>query len=357
MQTLAQFQAEFNPLIEAARHGSPEKPEVISGWLARARRLGDSNIVAQAYVTLGHAHQHVGALPRAQAAFRAAIALFDEARRDRDMIEAQLQLGHTYYAAGAYQRALGIWLDSLSRVHALHDVENGARVYLGVGKVYYAIEDYATALAYHEFALKLADPHGDPYLSCEVLINIASDAYRQQVYDRALAALQEAGALLRGAVRNQVWEAEVRSYHGLIHYARGDFPAAREALEGALAIHRDNQNLWGLSHVLLALGRSYLRLGMLDEADAALQEAMRLSSEGGMAALQRDVADLLADLALSRDDHRAALLAYKRLAALTCADSTAAALRPGPAVAERLRRILLQTRIAQTRLRLDATPL
>ncbi|WP_148714190.1 tetratricopeptide repeat protein [Chitinolyticbacter meiyuanensis] len=355
MQTPEQFLAEFEPLAAAARNGSPERPEVMADWLARAKRLGDAVTIARVYVTLGHAHQHVGALPRAQAAFRAAIPLFDEARHDRDMIEAQLQLGHAYYVAGAYQRALSVWLDSLSRVHAMHDIENGARVYLGVGKVYYAIEDYATALAYHEFALKLAEPQGDPYLSCEVLINIAGDAYRQQVYDRALAALKEAGGLLRGAVRNQVWEAEVRSYHGLIHYARGDYPAARTALEGALAIHRLNQNRWGLAHVLLALGRTLLRLDQHDEAEAALQEAMQLAGDAGMTTVQRDAADLLADLALRRNDHRAALAAYKHLAALACPDDgSAMSLRTGAAVAERLRRAMLQTRIEQTRLRLGA---
>ncbi|TJZ72989.1 tetratricopeptide repeat protein [Chitiniphilus eburneus] len=354
---LDSFLAELRPLAIAAANGSPEPPADAADLLARARRFGDPGVTACALVTLGHAHQHIGALDEAQAAFRAAAPLYAQAGDDRACTEAQVELGYSHYAAGEYPRALAAWLDSLEQVRARRDLHHGTRIYLGVGKVYYALEDFTSALRYHELALQLVRGLDTPKLCCEVLINIAGDAYRMQHFDRALRALAEAGELLAGAVSNHVWEAEVESYLGLIHFARGEYPAAREKLDSAFAIHQENQNLWGKSHVLLALGRTHARLGELSRAEACLTSADELAGQARLTSVSREAAALLADLAIRRGDHAAALRHYKHVHALAAGDETVPpALHLGRQVGERLRQAVLRLRMENARRRLAGQP-
>ncbi|GAA5787480.1 tetratricopeptide repeat protein [Chitiniphilus shinanonensis] len=356
MTPLDAFRDELRPLAVAAANGSPEPPAVAADLVARARRFGDPATLACALVTLGHAHQHVGALADAQAAFRAAVPLYAQAGDEHASVEAQVELGYSHYAAGEYPRALATWLDSLEQVRERRDLHHGTRVYLGVGKVYYALEDFGSALRYHELALQLVRGLDSPKLCCEVLINIAGDAYRQQHFDRAQRALAEAAELLAGPVSNHVWEAEVESYLGLIHFARGEYPAAREKLDHAFAIHQENQNLWGKSHVLLALGRTHARLGELERAEACLTSADELAGQARLDNVSRQAAELLADLAQRRGDFAAALRYCKRVHALVAGEhAVPPALHLGRQVTERLRRGVLRLRMEHARRRLQST--
>ncbi|UXY16034.1 tetratricopeptide repeat protein [Chitiniphilus purpureus] len=352
--SLEQFRTDLLERAVAAANGSPESPVIAADWLARARRYGDPATTACALVTLGHAHQHVGALGEAQGAFRAAIPLWNQAGDAYALADARIELGHSYYAAGEYPRALATWLDSLEHVRETQDLNSGTRIYLGVGKMYYALEDFSSALRYHELALQLARRLNAPKPVCEVLINIAGDAYRLQRYERALTALSEADALLHsGVFTNHVWEAEVESYLGLIHFGRGEYEQARLKLDAAFAIHQQNQNLWGKSHVMLALGRTHARLGELARAEACLANASELAEQAKLTALMRQSAELRADLAVRQGDHRAALQHYKRMHALEAGDEPERpSLQINRQVAERLRTGTVRLRLERTRKRL-----
>ncbi|XZG70131.1 tetratricopeptide repeat protein [Chitinibacteraceae bacterium HSL-7] len=349
------FFSEIEPVAQAARNGSPPEPAAALDWLARARALGDEGAVGLALLTQGHALQHVGELRGAQAAFRAAQQHYREHTDEQGEMEAMLQLARSLSASGVSQRALATWIDCLELLERTHDLGVAIDVFLGVGQVYVVLDDFASALAYHELGLKLAQQFGDEERICQLAINVASNAYHQQSYERALSALAIGGGLLRsGKVVNLVWEAEVAGYAGLIQFARGEYHEAKQTLERALAIHRGNRNVWGQTHVLLALGETYAHLDQFDTAQSLLQEAAAMAQLAGLQRAALRIAEALAGVALRRKDYGVALAAMQRQDALASAQEPPPRqeLAIGPIWRERLASSIRAMRLRQLQQRL-----
>ncbi|WP_028453478.1 tetratricopeptide repeat protein [Chitinilyticum aquatile] len=345
MDPVALLQAELGPLAREAAHGSPKSPRVIERLLQRARQLDYQPLIALARVTLGHAWQHVGKFRQAQRAFLQGADLYRQLGDEHARVEAMVELGRSHYACGDAARALDIWSRTLELARANHDMRNCARICLGVGQLYVAQGDHPRSLRYHELALRLARPLGDDHLVCEALLNVAGDAYRCAIFDRAMAVLDEAEQLLAGPVHNRVWSAEVINYRGLVHHARGDYVTALAELDVAFTLHDNNRNLWGRAHSLLALGRTHLQLGDTASGQRCLEAALEMGQQSQIAPLVVQSAELLAELASQQNEHYQAL-AYLRLidALESRPGANPAGSRPTPAQLQRLQQLEADSR-------------
>ena len=91
--------------------------------------------------------------------------------------------------------------------------------------------------------------------------------------DRALAAFQDAG--------DSVWAARTQQMLAGTATSMGDFRRARDLCRDAAAFFRETEHWYGLALVLGSIAEASRRLGELDDARAAISEALSLRAEHG----------------------------------------------------------------------------
>ena len=113
--------------------------------------------------------------------------------------------------------------------------------------------------------------------------------------DRALAAFQDAG--------DRVWAARTEQMLAGTATSMGDFRRARRPLPGAAAFLRETEHWYGLALVLGSIAEASRRLGELDDARAAISEALSLRAEHGDETLYAFQLVVLAGIAADDGEH------------------------------------------------------
>ncbi|WP_348946036.1 tetratricopeptide repeat protein [Chitinibacter sp. FCG-7] len=275
---------ELETIARESHCGSPPSPFVALELLKSAH--GNVRAMALASVILGHAWQHISEHHKAQMAFSTAIAEFRKVPAPHDETEAMILLGTSHLLSGEPLLALDHWSSALQIARKINDRELCIRVYLGIGQVYIGFGDYHSALKFNELALEMARRINHDERRCEALLNIASDAFRLQRYSYTMQCIDEAEKLLEATITNKIWSAEVVYYRGLVHGAQHHYAQARIELETAYELNVQNDNLWGKSHALTALGEVLFKMGDAS-AEQVLLKALQLARQGSQAALER----------------------------------------------------------------------
>ncbi|WP_148717223.1 tetratricopeptide repeat protein [Chitinolyticbacter meiyuanensis] len=320
--------------------------------LAECRTLSDATLIAHAMIERGRALFFAGQREAAADSMRDAVRHASQANLKTVVIHACDELALVLYDLADYLRALDAWLKCLELASALQDMRWCTKAYIGVGKVYDALRDYDSASYFHQMALQLAEMRDDHRLRCQIHINLASVAYSQRNYDAALAALDAAAALLANGVDNPVWQAEVVSYYGLVHFERREYETAQRYLQEAQQLYRSHKNAWGQVQVLLSLGKTHRQLGRNEEALEYLLSASLLARQTQIASLRVPTEALLAQVYQDLGRHREALAHHRQMHALLAAQAThhTGGIRLSTQIARQL--AALEQRLDMERLRL-----
>ncbi|HEY3364140.1 MAG TPA: BTAD domain-containing putative transcriptional regulator [Symbiobacteriaceae bacterium] len=101
------------------------------------------------------------------------------------------------------------------------------------------------------------------------------------------------------------------------HYLdRGEPSAARYWLERSLELRRGRRGELPLAYTLDSLGMCYAQLGLMNDAQAALDEAMRIATNVGSVLIQAHALSNLGDVYRDRNEFGAALELYRKSLAL-----------------------------------------
>ncbi|WP_027469661.1 tetratricopeptide repeat protein [Deefgea rivuli] len=228
------------------------------------------------------------------------------------------QLGQMQYDAMAYFKALDAWLKSLELAGQEQNIHDTTLAYVGIGKFYYAVGEYTRAMHYHQLALLAAKPLQQAALDAEININIAADAFRLHDFSAVEVALNRAQQALETGYDRPVWMGEITFYRGMICFEQSQFADAQEFLSRAYNIYRKNHNSWGEGHVLLALGRTFIKLNEPEHAAECLSTACEISEQHQLLALGIEAHEILAFLYIEQGDNALALQFHKRLHELIC---------------------------------------
>lgn len=291
----------------------PDAQDRAAQAVALARREQEVDLLGALLIEQGMLALGRGEQTLAEDILQEAVRVLGRGKHEREHVRALHALGLALYTRGEYLQALDTWLKGMELAVAEGLREDCARAWVGVGKVYHAFGHTQSALHFHEQAWQLAERVGDPTLSCEVAINLASTAYRLHHLDDALHYLALAEVWLKGPVQHPLWSAEVLSYYGLIYFEQHDYAKAEAALNSARALNQHHRNLWGEGHVLLHLGRTYYQLQRIPEALDCLNQANEIAVRGGLAHLVQQAEALLAQISMETGDYRQALTHQKRL--------------------------------------------
>jgi tetratricopeptide (TPR) repeat protein len=283
MSAKLQFAAQLEVIAKQSLCGAPPSPNEALQLLASAEP--EPQLMAMAQVILGHAWQHLSAHSQAQQAFLAGIHGFKATQNQQEQTKTLILLGFSHLLSNEPLLALDDWSNALKLARKLNDRELCAQIYMGIGQVYIGFGDDKAALSFNELALELARKLDSDHLKCEVLLNVASDAYRLKRFSYTLQCIAEAEKLLQQSIVNPIWSAEIIYYLGIVHAEQKLFAQAKIELETAFTLSDQNDNLWGKVHALTALGEVLLALE--DEiAVEILQQALILADQSGISVLQ-----------------------------------------------------------------------
>ncbi|HSC79529.1 MAG TPA: hypothetical protein VLC08_04185 [Chitinolyticbacter sp.] len=338
------------------RDGYARIVEEADSLLADCRALNDAALITRTLIERGRVLFFAGQREAAADCMREAVRHATQAALKTQVVHACDELALVLYDLADYLPALDAWLKCLELASELHDMRWCTKAYIGVGKVYDALRDYDSASYFHQMAQQLAEMQDDTRLRCQIQINLASVAYSQQNYPAALAALDVAASLLAQGVDNPVWQAEVVSYYGLVHFERGDYVLAQRYLKDAQQLYRSHKNAWGQVQVLLSLGKTLRNLGHNDEALEYLLTANQLARQTQIPSLRIPTEELLAQSYRDLGRHRDALTHHQQMHALIATQTThhAGGVRLSSQAARQLADLEQQFDLELLRLRLAA---
>jgi tetratricopeptide (TPR) repeat protein len=143
---------------------------------------------------------------------------------------------------------------------------------LGIATVRYTFAEYTTALAAYREALALQEKGTDESVIATTLISTGNIQYLQGEYTAAIADFTRSRDISKRAT-NIGGEADAVEGMGRVLLAQGDYLAALDAFTDVLAEakSRDHRNDQGMA--LLSIGDVHFRLGNVDSARLALDEA------------------------------------------------------------------------------------
>jgi tetratricopeptide (TPR) repeat protein len=281
--------------------------------------------------------QQAGARAYARAAFREAVAYFDQALQAlshlpehsdtrRLAIDLRLTLGHSLRVLGEYERWRAVLSEAEALARRLDDQPRLGRVLDGLARVMRRTGDSESAIAVGQRTLALAVELGDRTLQGQVSFTLGQAYYfigdfgkavellRQRMeaaareprtprtgliisslawLARALSAL---GAFTEGrrygeeALRLATVDAQgnapivAHNCLGLLYLTQGDLDAAIRVLEPGLALCRTSGNRNDLRSVAAHLGLAYALVGRLDEGTRAAGGGDQRNYQHGQAA-------------------------------------------------------------------------
>ncbi|HEY7501856.1 MAG TPA: CHAT domain-containing tetratricopeptide repeat protein [Vicinamibacterales bacterium] len=186
--------------------------------------------------------------------------------------EALQNLANSLYYQRNYHAALQYYDERLALERTRDDPESIASALLGTATVRYTLAEYGTALAAYREALAIQERLGEERPIAVTLISTGNVLYLQGDYPAAIADYTRSRDINK-RILNAIGEADALSGIGRVYLAQGDYLSALEAFAGVLAERKSRNQRHDQGAVLLSIGDVHFRLGNLDHARRAFDEA------------------------------------------------------------------------------------
>jgi tetratricopeptide (TPR) repeat protein len=202
------------------------------------------------------------------------------ARREEAVVRGNL--GHLSRRQGQLTQALQHYRDALRIHRQLGDLRSMGELHAGIARTLWRAGRWQEAAEHSAEAQRLLRQVGDRQGEAMLLTDASSHHQASGRFPEALSAAEEALRLYR-AIGSRHGEAVVLGNLGNLHRERGQPGLAHGFHDAALRLHRlaDDQRFIGL--VLGCSGEALLDEGRLEEAEARLTEAIRLTGASGFA--------------------------------------------------------------------------
>lgn len=279
---------------------------------ARLRReIGDRRGYASSLRNVALVDTIRGRFDEAESNLQGAREIFEQIGDKAGAAELLTDLGVLAEERGDYRGALDAYRQGLKLAEGIGDRAATAESYNNVGYAYYLLGEYDNAEVYWRRTSDLYAAVGNERGTVQVTQNLGLLDRASGRWDRAAAAFLEA---LEGSRRLELASAEAISLGALGELAllRGRFAAARESIDGALALVREIEDPRGLAEFTLLKAGLEQALGQWEAAEALLDEAERWLNESPNREQQAELETLRGRLALGRGDSPGAVERFTR---------------------------------------------
>ena len=299
--------------IETGDFGSAIEHAGVASDLAK--RDVEEPAYANALGLKGTALHHQGKTEAALEALTLAVRLHRENGRQSELANALLGLGNIYFFTSAeYESARLAIEEALTIFVELNDAFKQAKALNNLGNVYYyALLKYDEAVEYYKQALEIFRAVGDRFGEGMALNNIGN------VYKNLhLGKTEEAQSYLEQSIEACI-EIEDHVGHAISLSVLADIDADLGRYEQSIEMNKraieicDQVDLPGeKSGSLFKIGRCYLELGMLEEAEREIQAALSIIREIGDERGVGYCESALGDIDRSREDYAEASEHYQK---------------------------------------------
>ena len=274
------------------------------------RRLGQKAGIATTLNDLATLYLHQGSTDDALKRYNEALQLWREIGDTKSISGTLLGIGTSYLVRGQYDAALKRYKESLQIYRELGDVNNEALCSNNIGKVYFQKAQYEDALTYYQRALELRQKSNVPGDIALTLLNLGESSARMGRYEDAFTHYRRALELYRSSGNKR--DAAMVSYSmSSIFASQGRYRAALDSTADAVKTLRELQDRSTyLANALNGYGNALSQIGRGEEAQKALQEALKLSRELQSKDLTAQALIFQGDDFFYRGDFKSAQAAY-----------------------------------------------
>jgi diguanylate cyclase (GGDEF)-like protein len=298
-------------LTAQAEHAIAAGASVDAAWTQvrnTVRECGEPEAEALVLAAWAESQRRHGTGAQVQAAEEARLRFAEKNALLRQEAEARLNIALSHIARGEIEPA-ALQMDlAYDRVRRLDDLPGQARVLTEMSRLERRRGDYLAALRHELTGLDLRRRISPPPDLWRSLLNLAVLYEQIELHDQArnyyAQALAEAE---REGVPEFIGDA-LNGYAGFLNdFGSDEAPQALAMAQRALALHRDQGDTARIGSCLLQVGRAFVGLGRLGEAQERFAEALALANAGGFTALSAHVEFRWGELELARGDTAAAL--------------------------------------------------
>ena len=244
------------------------------------QRLGNKRGMAASYVQMAEVQKTLGNPREAERSYQQALKLRREIGDKSGLSLTLIDLAALYSDTfGRPSDALRLLQEALTILRDTGNQNLEARAVNNIGSVYMSRGEYSEAQTYFERALELREKAKSPQETADVLHNLGETLTKMGRYEQALPRYLRALELRRTAGDKRT--AAIESYGiGMIFDYQGRYGAAVKSKEEALKTFRDlkQHDVW-LGEILGGYGSSLSLAGRTTDAEASLDEALKLANE------------------------------------------------------------------------------
>ncbi|MEM6641596.1 MAG: tetratricopeptide repeat protein [Bacteroidota bacterium] len=243
--------------------------------------------------------------------------LFNEALRLSDRFGVKKGSANAYNGLGVlntyqsnYYPALDYYFKSIEISKGISHREGIANCLNNIAIIYYYLGDNQSALDYSFQALEVKK---ELAIQREIALSYSNIGYfygTLKDYENAKLYHQQA-LMLRKEIGDIVGLAESFSNMGEALYGEENFASAIENFKRALVLYDSIGLKADRTYSLIGLGKSYMELGKLGEAEDYLRTGLREANDASFNSNVRDAAFALAEVQKQKGNYREALIAYE----------------------------------------------
>ncbi len=276
--------------------------------VAKCNEYQRTKQIASAYSGVGGAFHQLGQLDSAEYYQNLAIKVAGEGQDTTGYVRALINLGYTLTAKGENVESINVLLKAAREAAGMENKIFQGVAYYNAGNIFAEIHEHKRAMDYFSRAQVLFIEAGDEFRTMVIKNNMANSLIE-------LDQVNLADSLVRELFEVENMDPLSRAYG---HYLKGRIAFGQERYTAALESYKQGYRLEGSIGSLkeqaisaLAIGSTYLELGLLKDAERFLSEALRLSEENGMVPESLKAKKKLLELFLKRYGHDEQLLMFR----------------------------------------------
>lgn len=275
----------------------------------------DNEHIPRVMINLGHAYQLAGNNDSAFFYYNSALPLCEKAENDEDLNAVYGNIGFLHRRSGDFQKALEFYSKALDISKRANLTSGLAIDYNNIASLCLQFEKYDMAADYYRRALSISKQQGNKSHTEVFLNNLANVYLKQGNLDTALVLLSESVEMAFELGR--MGNAAIRLMNmGGIYTDRGEYRLSIDHFSRGIKILRNIDRPDALANGLQSLGNTYIKVGDMQRASKAIEEAYHLASKLNMKPLLVKIHESRSKIFETQHNFEKALSEHKRYAEL-----------------------------------------
>lgn len=275
--------------------------KMFSQSLKMSYELNRPDASASVLNNLGLLHWSKGDFPTAYNYYKRSLNLSRKIIAKNETAKSLNFIGLIYWKWSDYETALSYFQQALKIKEKLGDQNEIAITLNNIAYIYNEINAFRESLKYSNRALEIARETGNNYIVGRALNNLGASYFKLKEFDKS-----EEIQLRSLKIKTESGDATGMGYSlldlGKISFERGQYKRALSRFNAGLNLKSRMRDNYLVASLLIAAGRTNVRLGNQDSASKLIEQCIQISESGNHKELLKDAYYALSELYESKSD-------------------------------------------------------